>query len=138
MRKFVCLLIMAILPLLSYSQTLQIREFSQQDQDATARTQKKLDNNDNPCALVKVQLAKSGAEFDGQVVDVPSYSKSEYYVYMAQGSKKMTVRTNGFLPLDVVFSNYGIKKLEALTTYKLVIEIPKMCLLRKIEFKQAG
>ena len=125
MRKFVCLLFMTILPLLSYSQTLQIREFSQQDQDATARTQKKLDNNDNPCALVKVQLAKSGAEFDGQVVDVPSYSKSEYYVYMAQGSKKMTVRTNGFLPLDVVFSNYGIKKLEALTTYKLVIEIPK-------------
>lgn len=124
MRKFVCLLLMAILPLLSYSQTLQIREFSQQDQDATARTQKKLDNNDNPCALVKVQLAKSGADFDGQVVAVPSYSKSEYYVYMAQGAKKLTVKTNEFLPLEVVFSNYGIKKLEALTTYKLVIEIP--------------
>ena len=74
------------------AQKLNVESFVVKTNDITARTQPRQDINGNDCALIKVQLAASGAEFDGNVVGNVSYNKSEYLVYMSEGSKRLSVR----------------------------------------------
>ena len=104
-----------------HAQKLNVESFVVKTNDITARTQPRQDINGNDCALIKVQLAASGAEFVGNVVGNVSYNKSEYLVYMSQGSKRLSVKLEGFLPLEASFEEYGIKALEGKTTYVLTI-----------------
>ena len=103
------------------AQKLNVESFVAKTNDITARTQPRQDINGNDCALVKVQLAAPNAVFEGNVVGKVAYNTSEYLVYMAQGSKKLTVKLEGYLPLEVVFQDYGIKSLEPKTVYLLTI-----------------
>lgn len=107
----------------NYAQTLSVKKMVYAVSDLTARTQKRLDKNGNECALVKLRLVLPNAKFEGQVVEVKEQT-SEYWIYMAQGSKKLTVIVSGYLPLDVVFEDYEINRLEKLHTYILTVEMP--------------
>ena len=104
-----------------YAQKLNVESFVVKTNDITARTQPRKDINKNDCALIKVQLAASGAVFSGNVVGDVSYNTSEYLVYMSQGSKKLTVKLEGYLPLEVDFQDYDIKSLEPKAVYLLKI-----------------
>ena len=104
-----------------YAQKLNVESFVVKTSDITARTQPRQDINGNDCALIKVQLAASGAEFGGNVVGNVSYNKSEYLVYMSEGSKRLSVKLEGYLPLEASFEDYGIKALEGKTTYVMTI-----------------
>ena len=103
------------------AQKLNVESFFVKTNDITARTQPRQDLNGNDCALIKVLLAASGAEFDGNVVGNVSYNKSEYLVYMSEGSKRLSVKLEGYLPLEASFEDYGIKALEGKTTYVMTI-----------------
>ncbi len=103
------------------AQTLKVESFAMKPNDLTARTQARQDINGVDCALVKVQLAASGATFDGNVVGDVKYNTSEYWVYMAQGSKRLSIRLEGYLPLEVNFEDYEVKPLESKTVYILVV-----------------
>lgn len=103
------------------AQELNVKSFEVKSNDLTARTQGRKDNNGNDCALVKVQLAASGAKFEGNVVGDVKYDTSEYWVYMPQGSKRLTVKLEGYLPMEVSFEDKGVKALEAKTTYVMSI-----------------
>ena len=107
--------------LVSYAQELRVKNFEVRTNDLSARTQSRQDNNGNDCALVKVQLAASGAKFEGNVVGDVKYDTSEYWVYMPQGSKRLTIKVEGYLPLNVSFEDQGVKGLEAKTTYVMTI-----------------
>ena len=104
-----------------HAQELTVKSFVVKTNDITARTQPRQDINGNDCALIKVQLAASGAEFGGNVVGNVSYNKSEYLVYMSEGSKRLSVKLEGYLPLEASFEDYGIKALEGKTTYVMTI-----------------
>ncbi|MBO4464090.1 MAG: PEGA domain-containing protein [Prevotella sp.] len=103
------------------AQTLKVESFAAKPNDLTARTQARQDVNGVDCALVKVQLAASGATFNGNVVGDVKYNTSEYWVYMAQGSKRLSIRLEGYLPLEVNFEDYEVKPLESKTVYILVV-----------------
>ena len=104
-----------------HAQKLNVVEFVAKSYDISARTRPRKDVNGNDCALVKVRLAAENASFNGNVVGDVAYDKSEYLVYMAQGSKRITIKLDGFLPLDVSFHDYDIKSLESKTVYQLTI-----------------
>lgn len=104
-----------------HAQKMNVESFIVKTSDITARTQPRQDINGNDCALIKVQLAASGAEFGGNVVGNVSYNKSEYLVYMSKGSKRLSVKLEGYLPLEASFEDYGIKALEGKTTYVMTI-----------------
>ena len=138
MKKYVFLLlsIVWLLPLaaqeqpdLSEQEGLKVVSFELMQNDISARTKQVLDINDVPCALVKIQvLTEDKISFKGMLIgDIQMYL-NEYWAYMAEGSKKITVSHPLYEALDVVFSdvsNGEIKKLEKLTTYKLVISVPE-------------
>ena len=103
------------------AQELTVKNFCEASHDLAARTQSRKDINGNYCALVKVQLVDRGAEFGGNVVGDVSFYRNEYWVYMAQGSKRVKVFTQDYLPLEVNFSEYGIDHLEGQVTYILTL-----------------
>ena len=104
-----------------HAQKLNVESFVAKTNDITARRQPRKDINGNDCALIKVQLAASNAVFEGNVIGDVAYNTSEYLVYMAQGSKKLTVKLEGYLPLEVSFQDYDIMSLEPKTVYLLTV-----------------
>lgn len=122
MRKLFLLFTLSLLYLTDiHAQKLNVESFVAKTNDITARTQSRQDINGNDCALVKVQLAASNAVFEGNVIGDVAYNTSEYFVYMAQGCKKLTVKLEGYLPLEVSFQDYEIKSLEPKTVYLLTV-----------------
>ena len=117
---FFFLLLLFLCPALM-AQELTVKSFREADHDLTARTQTRKDMNENYCALLKVQLVASEAQFDGNVIGDVAFKNNEYWVYMAQGSKRLKVYHQDFLPLEVTFSDYGINHLESRCTYVLTI-----------------
>ena len=68
-----------------------------------------------------VRLAAENASFSGNVVGDVEYDKSEYFVYMSHGSKRMTIKLEGYLPLEVNFEDYEIKSLKGKTVYVMIV-----------------
>ena len=103
------------------AQELIVKSFCEASHDLAARTQSRKDINDNYCALLKVQLVASGAQFDGNVIGKVTFKNNEYWVYMSQGSKRLKIYHPDYLPLEVTFSDYGIYQLDSRCTYVLTL-----------------
>lgn len=119
--KYLTIILSLVCAISIQAQTLDVKSFAVKANDITARTQPRQDINGKDCALVKVQLAAPNAVFEGNVIGNVAYNTSEYLVYMAQGSKKLTVKLEGYLPLEVSFQDYDIGPLEPKTVYQLTI-----------------
>jgi formylglycine-generating enzyme required for sulfatase activity len=103
---------------------MTVKSFTEKTSDLSASTQIRKDNNGTPCALVKVQLATAGAQFEPNVIGDVSYHINEYWVYLPAGSKHLKVMHPNFLSLDVVFDVYGVRYLESKSTYELQLSLP--------------
>lgn len=121
--KYFILFIVLIVCSVTFAQNLSIKEFSEVANDLSARTQPRLDANGVGCALVKVRLASDGATFRGMTVGNIKSEPGEYWVYMGVGAKKLTVMLSGYLPLDVIFADYNISKLESKSVYVLTLNL---------------
>lgn len=121
------------------AQNLVIKGFEYKQSDLSARTSMRSDLNGNKCALVKVRLVVSGAKFSGLIVGDVEERTSEYWVYMPDKAKKLTVTAPGFLPIEIVFADYGVTSLSSLNTYMLTLELPKIhstsSQMQKVKFK---
>lgn len=120
-KLFLTFLFLFLCNISIHAQKLNVESFVAKSNDITARTQPRKDINGNDCALVKVRLATNKALFSGNVVGNVDYNTSEYLVYMAQGSKRLTIKLEGYLPLDVSFQEYSINSLEGKTVYVLTL-----------------
>lgn len=103
------------------SQKMVVMSMEMNDRSIEARTNPKYDKNGNVCALLKVQIALQHVKFEGNVIDVLDKT-GEYWVYLTEGTKKITVKRVGYLPLEVDFTDYGIKSLQKETVYVMVVE----------------
>lgn len=107
-----------------FSQELTVKSFLEKTNELTASTHLRNDNNDVPCALVKVQLPINGAQFEPSVIGHVDYKVNEYWVYLPNGAKHLKIKHPNYLTQDVIFENYGISKLQSKTTYELILSIP--------------
>ena len=110
-----------VLPL--SAQELTVQSFRLNATDLDARVNPVFDLNGESCALVKVAIVGNSISFEGNISRMEKHRQSEYYVYMPAGSKRLKVISQGYLPLSVEFSDYGIK-LEKSQTYELRIVSP--------------
>lgn len=124
MRR-ILLAIIAMMPLCVYSQELRLYSFSEDRKDLAGSIYSKVDNNDVPCALVKVQCVYSNLRFSGNIIGDVSFKDSEYWVYMSAGSKRLKISSDGCTPLNVEFSEYGIRRVESKSTYVMKISIER-------------
>ena len=107
--------------MMALGQEMSVKSFEYLPKDLTARTSPRNDRNGIPCAVIRVGIALQGVVFDGNTIGKPVYNTGEYLVYMPEGSKQVTIRHDSYLPLTVVFADYGIDKVESSSTYRLTV-----------------
>lgn len=110
----------------AFPQDLNVIEFRLNPIDFDAKTCEKKDYNHKPCGLVKVSLPIPGVTFEGSIYPEPSkfppeFKNGEYWVYMIEDSKKLTIKAPGYHPLRCEFDN----RIQGGNTYILTIEIPR-------------
>lgn len=81
---------------IAHGQEIQVKSFQKLDRDLEARTQPRLDLNDNPCSVIKVVTSGSDFQFEGNVIGDPVVRKGEILVYMTQKSKRLTIKHDKF------------------------------------------
>ena len=123
-RKSIFLILSLLLTLTASAQKLTVESMALAGNDISASQYERKDLIKQPCALVKVQLAAMGAQFEGNVIQPVEYKTGEYWVYMSGGSKELHVKHPNFVPLVINFTDYGIRGLEPKTTYVLTLSIP--------------
>lgn len=108
-----------------FAQKLNVESMTALPVDLSASQHERKDLNGQACALVKVQLATTGAKFEGNVVGSADYKTGEYWVYMTEGSYMLSIKHPSFVPLSVNFRDYGINGLQGKTTYRLTLLMPQ-------------
>ena len=125
LKRQILIVISLFFALTAQAQELTVKQMTLAGNDISASQYRKNDFNEQPCALVKVQLATRGATFAGSVIGTPEFKNGVYWVYMPAGAKELEVQHNSFIPCHVNFGDYGITKLQALTTYVLTLLMPQ-------------
>ena len=120
-RKKILLLAMFIHCSWTFAQELSVQSMCESSNDLTARTLPRKDINGIECALLKVQIVGQGVSFSGNVMGDVEYKGNEYWVYMPNGSKRLKITHPDCLPMEVVFDNYGIGRVQGKTTYVLIV-----------------
>ena len=133
MKKLYFVILLSLSLHFAFSQELKVKSFAVAEKDLSARTNVRKDINGNVCGLVKVGLTVKGAKFEGYVVGDVKYESGEYWVYMAEGAKRLKVLNDEYTPLEVEFSNYEIDKLKGNTTYSLTLIKPEVAVLPAYE-----
>lgn len=111
--------------LLMLSTFLQAQElvpsFKMLERDLLARTQPRMDLNDVPCAIVRVSASDIETyTFEGNIIGDVIYQSGEALVYMTQGSRNITIKSNKFGMLKYEFPT---GKLQKQVVYKLDIKL---------------
>lgn len=95
-------------------------DFKRLDRDLMARTHQRLDLNGVPCALVRVSAADiESYTFEGNIIGTVDYASGEALVYMTQGSRNVTIKSNRLGTLKFEFP----EKLEKQVVYKLDLKL---------------
>ena len=103
------------------AQKLGIESFEYLTKDLIARTKPRNDINGKPCAVIRVGIALKDVVFDGNIIGDAVYNTGEYIVYITDGSRKLTIRHENYLPLTISFADFDIDKVKSSCTYRLTI-----------------
>lgn len=111
---------------LSYDQSFSIVSLESLPMDLSATTHPRVDLNGRKCGLVKVQCVLPNMTFVGNVIGDVKYDNGEYWVYMIDKTKQLSVRHSRLLPLDVDFSAMYKNGIKSGITYRLKLSIPEV------------
>jgi hypothetical protein len=105
---------------IGYAQDVKVSSFQRMDRDLLARTKERLDLNDVPCAIVRISVPNAQKfTFEGNIIGDVIYNPGEAIVYMTQGSRNITLKS------DIIGTfryEFGFK-LEKQVVYKLSLKI---------------
>lgn len=110
-----------LLLLSTFSQAQElIPSFKALGKDMLARTQPRMDINEEPCAIVRVSAADIETyTFEGNIIGNIIYQQGEALIYMSKGSHNITIKSNKFGMLRFEFP----EKLEKQVVYKLDLKV---------------
>lgn len=74
------------------AQEIKVKSFEKLPRDLFARTNPRLDLNENPCSVIRFITPGKGLEFEGNVIGEPLYFAGETLIYMTKGSKRVTIK----------------------------------------------
>lgn len=110
---------------LSYGQNFTIVNLESLPADLTASTQIRVDLNGKKCGLIKVQCVLDDIQFSGNIVGNAEHKDGEYWVYMTDGSKQLSIKHPKILPLDIDFFTHLQSVIKSGNTYRLILSIPE-------------
>lgn len=111
---------MLVFAITSFAQELQVVSFQRLDRDLLARTQERLDLNEDPCAIVRVSVPNAKDYiFEGNIIGDVNYRPGEAIIYMTKGSRNITIKSDRFGSLKYEFT----ERLEKQVVYKLSLKL---------------
>ncbi len=103
------------------AQEIKVKSMELLLSDLSARTNPRMDANNEPCALVKVVIPSvEGMQFEGWVVGKVQYKPGEYQVYVPAGAKKIQFRHPDYAPGEIRFT----LPIEGKCTYRVTLDVP--------------
>ena len=102
------------------AQQISVQSFRKLENDLSARTEKRLDQNGDVCALVKVVAPEQGFYFDGDGNGIVAVERKigEYWVYIPYGSRYLTVKHD---KLGVLRAYAYPERIEKACVYEMVL-----------------
>ena len=120
MKKTAFVLVLIAMDSISLSaQEILVNSFEERPFYELSGSEIQKDVNGSLCALVNVYFEEKNASFEGSYVVGSTTIGRSYQVYLAGGASKMVVKHKDFLPLSIIFSDYGINKLVSNKAYDL-------------------
>ena len=120
--KVFCIVLTLFISLSVSAQEIKVKSMELLPSDLTARTNLRLDGNDEPCALIKVIVPTvEGMQFGGWVIGNIGYLPGEYQVYVPAGTKKITFRHPNYAPGEIRFTI----PIEGKCTYRVTLDVPQ-------------
>lgn len=119
MKKIVLLLMVVICAVSMNAQEIQVKSFKKLERDLIARTNPRLDLNEDPCSVIRFISSGKGLEFEGNVVGDPLYFAGETLVYMTRGSKRVTIKHPDYGVLRYDFP----EKLDKQSVYEISLKL---------------
>lgn len=120
MRK-TFLLMLAMITMSLSAQEIVVNSFKENPYYELTGSEVKKDANGSVCALVNVFFSEKNASFEGSYVVGSSTVGRSYQVYLADGASKIVIKHDDYTPTSIVFSDFGIKKLESNKAYDLTL-----------------
>ena len=112
----VCLLCFSYIT--AIAQELKVKSFEKLERELLALTKKRVDINETPCAILRVSVPNSDEFiFEGNIIGAPEYTTGEVLVWMTDGSKNITIKSDKTGSLKYDFP----QKLESKVVYKLTL-----------------
>lgn len=112
--KFLLFVVLLMGVSLAEAQQISVKSFRKLENDLSARTEKRVDQNGDVCAIIKVVAPEQGFYFDGDGNGIVAVERKigEYWVYVPYGSRYLTVKHD---------------KLGILRAYAYDVRIDKAC-----------
>lgn len=118
MRKILFMLFAMMTVSLS-AQEIIVQSFEEKPLYEFSKAEIQKDANGATCALVNIYFDEEDAVFEGSyIVGSTSVGKS-YQVFLAGGASKMVVKHDDYLPISIVFADYGVNKLQSNKAYNI-------------------
>ena len=74
------------------AQEIRVKSFKKLERDLFARTNPRLDLNEDPCTVIRLISNAKGFQFEGNVVGEPLEFAGETVIYMTKGSKRVVIK----------------------------------------------
>lgn len=95
MRKYIVFLLISLLPYSLYGQKISVSDFNMVEKDFTANMEGSIvyDQNNDKCALIKIQTTEKGFSFDNGSLGIQKVEEktAEIWVYVPQHTKRLTI-----------------------------------------------
>lgn len=116
----ISLLLFGLASGISYAQDVKVKSFQRLERDLLARTEGRVDLNDDPCGVLRVSVAKTkNFFFEGNIIGDVVYKPGEAIVYLTQGSRNITIKSEDFGILKYDFP----ERIEKQVVYKLDLKL---------------
>lgn len=103
------------------AQSFTVESMQVMQNDLTARTNPRVGNDGNKCALLKIYVADNLAKARGTVVGEIEQTGMEKLIYMGHNAKEVELVFDRHMPILIRFDEYNIPALTGNMVYKIVL-----------------
>ena len=121
MYRFIILLIAICIGMMNHINAFVVKSIDELKNDISARTNSRMDKNNNPCALIRLNLPTlDQLTFGNMVVGEVTQLPGEYVLYLSPDTKQLTYSVKG-VQNTIDFSDYNID-IEGKKTYRIILK----------------
>ena len=118
MKKYFFIVLLMMTVSLS-AQEILVSSFQEKPLYELTGSEIQKDASGNICALINVYFDEKDVLFEGSHVLGSTSVGSSYQVYLAAGAARIVVKHGDYLPISIIFADYGIKRLQSNKAYDI-------------------